>query len=430
MNPVNYTQQFNPADAYGQGVAIKSQLQANDLRAAELGMEQQRQDRLTQQQSRFFELAKNPYKSPEEINEFIALSGSNPSSKAMFDALKNAKEEDKTELQSAYSKIVAAGFNGDIETSKKGIEGRIKFLEQSGDNETEINLLNGIRTNLDVNPDAALDAMTVLIAGSGGKDLVSSLKSLQETRKTRAEVPFAGKEAEAKASLAETQATVAANTQQADIIKKQNDALKSMSDAKIAQEDALIRRAENEMKVKQQKLNYAKSEDEKLKLAADIEAAKAKTAGIIADRSDTYTKQQNTIGEALALVKDLKSPEKRDALQYATGWSSNLYQPKGSAAYDVAYKMDTLKNLLTVDNMKLMSGVLTEKDIALLQNVSSMVDRGLPTKTILDEFDRVENKLIEAQSAIDKKYSGWKKATEPTQSTKTNEVDDALGAYD
>jgi hypothetical protein len=64
----------------------------------------------------------------------------------------------------------------------------------------------------------------------------------------------------------------------------------------------------------------------------------------------------------------------------------------GSTA-DFVGDFEQLVNLLTVENLDLMSGVLSESDIQILKGAATKLNRGLPTQSIKDEVGRIISTL-------------------------------------
>lgn len=88
-------------------------------------------------------------------------------------------------------------------------------------------------------------------------------------------------------------------------------------------------------------------------------------------RQELGAKQESTIAnmtEAARLATELVDDP---ALPNAVGTISTMTPTLSGTTQDVINKANRLQSLLTVDNLKLMSGVLTDKDIAFLTNVAS-----------------------------------------------------------
>lgn len=88
-------------------------------------------------------------------------------------------------------------------------------------------------------------------------------------------------------------------------------------------------------------------------------------------RQELGAKQETTIAnmtEAARLATELVDDP---ALSNAVGTVSTMAPTLSGTTQDVINKANRLQSLLTVDNLKLMSGVLTDRDIAFLTNVAS-----------------------------------------------------------
>lgn len=88
-------------------------------------------------------------------------------------------------------------------------------------------------------------------------------------------------------------------------------------------------------------------------------------------RQELGAKQESTIAnmtEAARLATELVDDP---ALPNAVGTISTMAPTMSGTTQDVINKANRLQSLLTVDNLKLMSGVLTDRDIAFLTNVAS-----------------------------------------------------------
>jgi len=88
-------------------------------------------------------------------------------------------------------------------------------------------------------------------------------------------------------------------------------------------------------------------------------------------RQELGAKQETTVAnmtEAARLATELVDDP---ALSNAVGTVSTMAPTLSGTTQDVINKANRLQSLLTVDNLKLMSGVLTDRDIAFLTNVAS-----------------------------------------------------------
>ena len=130
-------------------------------------------------------------------------------------------------------------------------------------------------------------------------------------------------------------------------------------------------------------------------------AAKEKTASITGGA--TAEKKLAIQNEALTLAKELRGA---DAIgkSSAVGGSFAKFVPFGSSlglqgnrnAYEA--KVGSLKAMLTYDNLKLMTGVLTDRDIAFLTSIGTSLTTDMNESEFDLELDKVIGKLESATS--------------------------------
>lgn len=82
-------------------------------------------------------------------------------------------------------------------------------------------------------------------------------------------------------------------------------------------------------------------------------------------------KAQEVRRRALDVVDRLLSPENQEALESATGSIQGRIPSLFQSTVDLENDVELLKNLLTTENLDLMSGVLSESDIKMLRNLSA-----------------------------------------------------------
>ena len=152
------------------------------------------------------------------------------------------------------------------------------------------------------------------------------------------------------------------------------------------------------------KLDEAKTRADIERIRADTSLTNAQRAKILAetvpvDAVDTKkVLQQN---EALTLAKELLKP---DALgkSRAVGASTSKLVPFGMslglqpdrAAFDA--RVETLKANLTLDNLKLLKGAMSDKDLLFLNAIGSSLNTNMSEKAFDAELTRIVNKLESA----------------------------------
>lgn len=105
-----------------------------------------------------------------------------------------------------------------------------------------------------------------------------------------------------------------------------------------------------------------------------------------------------TMQEVVSLAQRILTNPQRSSLtgrgRSLTGLGANLFSAAGE---NFRADVNRLKNLLTVDNLGLMSGVLSESDIAILSSAATNLDTNLGDQRFVEELDRVAKKALEGQ---------------------------------
>lgn len=140
-------------------------------------------------------------------------------------------------------------------------------------------------------------------------------------------------------------------------------------------------------------------------------------------------KQASVINEALQIAKDLQS---NPSLPSAVGTVSTMLPTMSGETQDVINKANTLQAMLTAENLKLMTGVLSETDLALLKSLSSginITDSGIKgsLKGVKERLKQVQDKLELAQKNAQKTApAGQPSAATPSAAP---DVDALLNKY-
>lgn len=124
------------------------------------------------------------------------------------------------------------------------------------------------------------------------------------------------------------------------------------------------------------------------------------TAGTPPNPTATPDAQQR-LNEALTLAKELKndtSYAKRGAVGFGyqkfVPFGESLGLQPGRAAFDA--KLNTLKANLTLDNLKLLKGAMSDKDLLFLNSVGSSLDTNMSEAAFDKELERIVTKLESA----------------------------------
>jgi hypothetical protein len=101
--------------------------------------------------------------------------------------------------------------------------------------------------------------------------------------------------------------------------------------------------------------------------------------------------------EAFNIAGELLTPEEqgglRGGLESATGPLGQFVGGLGGQGANARAKLERLSALLTKENLSLMSGVLSESDIKILQRVGASLERGQTDEAMLDEVERLYTKF-------------------------------------
>ncbi len=146
---------------------------------------------------------------------------------------------------------------------------------------------------------------------------------------------------------------------------------------------------------------------------AQMEAQKAQQAQTDAEK--VKAQQIDLSRQTAQLAKEIASSKNLDQVT-GVGAMVPTINPESQ---DLILKAERLISLLTADNLKLMSGVLTDKDIQMLQTLSSgmrVTDKG-----ILGSAPAIRKRLTEIADGIEKKLGVKAEDTE----SKTDSRDDA-----
>lgn len=108
--------------------------------------------------------------------------------------------------------------------------------------------------------------------------------------------------------------------------------------------------------------------------------------------SQPTQKDVNQANEIIGLIDELLNS---NAKGRATGASSFMSYLPGTDAYTFKAKFDSLKSKLTLDNLKLMSGVLSDSDIKILQSAATELELGLKEEAFDEALNKIKNSMLE-----------------------------------
>ena len=144
------------------------------------------------------------------------------------------------------------------------------------------------------------------------------------------------------------------------------------------------------------------------KAQADAQAAQQK----LAEAETRKTKQVDLSRQTMQLAREIANAPNLDEV---TGFSTAFptFLPESQ---DLILKAEQLIALLTADNLKLMSGVLTDRDIQMLSTLSSGMR--VSDKGIKGSASAIRNRLTEIANNIERELSkvDSQNPTQPAQS--------------
>lgn len=132
---------------------------------------------------------------------------------------------------------------------------------------------------------------------------------------------------------------------------------------------------------------------------ADYEAKKAIDAKYAVNgNGPNLQKAGETRAKILDAAKALRDSTGRDAMTGARGWSYGLglsgENPlPGTAAASAKARFDTLKSLMTLENLGLLKGAMSDKDLAFIQSAGSALSPGMDDATFAKELDQIIEKF-------------------------------------
>lgn len=142
---------------------------------------------------------------------------------------------------------------------------------------------------------------------------------------------------------------------------------------------------------------------------ADVATATAQNGWESAYRTQTAAQQnaeiakqqeqenaRKTATKALDLVKSLETSSGKNTAIGAKGFTGGLlggWVVPGTAAADFVSQFDSLKSLLTLENMGIMKGVLSDSDMKVIQQASTALNRNMSETEFNKELKKVKDVL-------------------------------------
>lgn len=129
------------------------------------------------------------------------------------------------------------------------------------------------------------------------------------------------------------------------------------------------------------------------------------TGEVINNFANADNQQQEQLNETLTLARELLSDD-TSGKSGAVGFGFQKFVPFGQSLglqgdrTSFENKVNTLKANLTLDNLKLLKGPMSDKDLAFLQAIGSSLTTNMSEKSFNNEMTRIVNKLEEKVAPV------------------------------
>ena len=186
--------------------------------------------------------------------------------------------------------------------------------------------------------------------------------------------------------------------------------LKPMTEYQSIQTD--LRKAESEERKLDRQIKRETNEIKRDELKSQISQAKTKTEQL---KKTDSTRIDNAVVEAKgkkATINELLANQ--NYIDSLTGYTGRIPANLTDAGVEAEGILDNIKNSMTIENLSVMSGPLTDKDIQVIASASSRLKAGMSEKALRKELDRING----AYDRVIKNYGkeanrkGYKKQNE------------------
>lgn len=315
------------------------------------------------------------------------------------EAFKDIGDRMSAEQKAVELPVMAQAFHaittGKPDAAKLLVDQQIEGMQNSGMDATKLKM---IRSQLDSDPTqvAGLIGLVGSSIDPDGWGKMMGEKRAQDLQPSlvRKGVAEAGA-AESDASIKAANAKYAESEAVLDLEKKGWDIKKLQSDIQIGKQNANIAAMEAARKRAMDPL-------ERQLLEVKIEEARASRDEKVRGKVAEATTAINAVNSTAGVFNDILSDE--DTLRAAVGTSAWRGSIPGTKTRSMAGKIEQLQNMMTAENLGLLKGAMSDKDVAFLRNISTNMDRYQDEDSFLSEMKRVGTNLAKAQDQIAKKY--------------------------
>jgi hypothetical protein len=342
------------------------------------------------------------------------------------EAFKDIGDRMSAEQKTVELPVMAQAFHaittGKPDAAKLLVDQQIEGMQNSGMDATKLKM---IRSQLDSDP-TQVAGLIGLVGSSIDPDGWGKMMGEKRAQDLQPDLVRKGA---AEAGAAESDATIkAANAKYAeseavlDLEKKGWDIKKIKEDIDINKQNARIA-AMNASLAREG--NALKRQELQMKMDDAIASRDEKVRGKVAEATTAI----NAVNSTAGVFNDILSDE--DTLRAAVGTSAWRGSIPGTKTRSMAGKIEQLQNMMTAENLGLLKGAMSDKDVAFLRNISTNLDRYQDEDSFLSEMKRVGKNLAKAQNQIAKKYGAPIESFDlpSSEAPSSSEVDALLKKY-
>lgn len=335
------------------------------------------------------------------------------------EAFKDIGDRMSAEQKAVELPVMAQAFHaittGKPDAAKLLVDQQIEGMQNSGMDATKLKM---IRSQLDSDP-TQVAGLIGLVGSSIDPDGWGKMMGEKRAQDLQ---PSLVRKGAAEAGAAEVKARFAESEAVLDLEKKGWDIKKLQSDIQIGKQNANIAAMEAARKRAMDPL-------ERQLLEVKIEEARASRDEKVRGKVAEATTAINAVNSTAGVFNDILSDE--DTLRAAVGTSAWRGSIPGTKTRSMAGKIEQLQNMMTAENLGLLKGAMSDKDVAFLRNISTNMDRYQDEDSFLSEMKRVGKNLAKAQNQIAKKYGAPIESFDlpSSEAPSSSEVDALLKKY-
>jgi len=159
----------------------------------------------------------------------------------------------------------------------------------------------------------------------------------------------------------------------------------------------------------EQQLELDKLDAEEAAKKAEEAAKKAEEDALSKEDIERYENSIMQAESGINAIDEFMANE--DWIESIEGWSGKGWSLT-DAGVEAEGAFDSIKAMLTLDNLKLMKGPLTDSDIKILTAAATRLRPGMSRKGMLDELERIRSTLEASKARAQKNLSGYPPVTE------------------